>query len=243
MKSLGLTVAAVVLGLAAAANAATTTVSQTFSFTGNPTETKNSFVMTEGDLTLTLGAALYKTPGAVGSELATTDALRLTRSNLYGLYIVNTVNNGGDRYDNDHRIDGYNNEIVTFAFDRAVRITNVTFGHILKGSVFDLYIDDLYQGSQTAVPNLDLTTGEGSVFAIGASAHTTKEVCTYTYSFKRGKKQVQKYCYDTLDTYAGFKITSLTAEYDVTTVPLPAGGVLLLGGLGALAVLRRRKAA
>lgn len=37
----------------------------------------------------------------------------------------------------------------------------------------------------------------------------------------------------------GFDIDSV----QVTAVPLPAGGVLLLGGLGALAFLRRRKAA
>lgn len=238
MKALGLTVAAFVLGLAAAANAAT--VSQTFTFTGNGTSTANSFVMTEGDLTLTLSAALFETPGGIGSTLVKTGDLKLTRSNSYGLYVAAPN-------DNDHRIDGYYNEIVSFDFGTAVvRITNVTFGSILNGSVFDLYVDDLYEGSQTVESDLDLSTDEGSVFAIGASAHKTKQVCyyTYTYHYGRKKKQQHKHCSDTLDTYSGFKILSLTVEYDepVTTVPLPAGGVLLLGGMGALAVLRRRKA-
>lgn len=227
MKALGLTVAAFVLGLAAAANAAT--VSQTFTFTGNGTSTANSFVMTEGDLTLS--AALFETPGGIGSTLVKTGDLKLTRSNSYGLYVAAPN-------DNDHRIDGYYNEIVSFDFGTAaVRITNVTFGSILNGSVFDLYVDDLYEGSQTVESDLDLSTDEGSVFAIGASAHKTKQVCYYTYTYHYGKKKKQqhKHCSDTLDTYSGFKILSLTVEYDepVTTVPLPAGG--------ALAVLRRRK--
>lgn len=230
MKALGLTVAAFVLGLAAAANAAT----ETFTFTGNGTSTADSFVMTEGDLTLTLSAAFYNSPGDIGSTLVKTGDLNLTRSNSYGLYVAAPN-------DNDHRIDGYYNEIVSFDFGTAVvRITNVTFGSILNGSVFDLYVDDLYKGSQTVESDLDLSTDEGSVFAIGASAHKTKQVCYYTYTYHYGRK---KHCYDTLDTYSGFKILSLTVEYDepVTTVPLPAGGVLLLGGMGALALLRRRK--
>lgn len=239
MKVLGLTVAAFVLGLAAAANAAT--VSQTFTFTGNGTSTQNSFVMTEGDLTLTLGASFYNTPITEGDELNTTDPLKLTRSNGAGLYI-------DSKHDNDHRIDGFVNEIVTFAFNKAVRITNVTFGYILNDSVFDLFVDSLdddkdlsplYNGSQTVLPSFDTLTDTSSLFAIGASAHTEKWVC----SGGNKRRNIPPKCGYVLTSYSGFKITSLTVEYDepVTTVPLPAGGMLLLGGMGALAVLRRRK--
>ncbi len=35
---------------------------------------------------------------------------------------------------------------------------------------------------------------------------------------------------------------AVTVDYTPATVPLPAGGILLLGGLGGLALLRRRKA-
>jgi Ca2+-binding RTX toxin-like protein len=241
MKALGATVAAFVLGLAAAVNAAT--VSQTFTFTGNGTATQSSFEMTSGEVTLTLGAALYNTPGLVGTDLVTTNALKLTRSNGYGLYVVNTVNNGSSWSDNDHRIDGFYNEIVTFAFDKAVRITGVTFKEVLSGSVFDLYVNDLggtpdYKGSQLVDNSLDLPAGTGTLFGIGASQDGEKSVCV---KWKHDKcKAWKKY-----DVWSGFKITSLTVEYDepVTTVPLPAGGMLLLAGLGALAVLRKRKTA
>ncbi len=41
----------------------------------------------------------------------------------------------------------------------------------------------------------------------------------------------------------GFKVKSITVSYDTPEVPLPAAGFLLLGGLGGLAALKRRKKA
>ena len=39
----------------------------------------------------------------------------------------------------------------------------------------------------------------------------------------------------------GFVLGEFIIDYDMNAVPLPAGGFLLIGGLGALAAMRRRK--
>jgi hypothetical protein len=46
----------------------------------------------------------------------------------------------------------------------------------------------------------------------------------------------------TENTY-GYLLTTKVAVTTISAVPLPAGGLLLIGGLGALALLRRRRAA
>jgi len=40
-----------------------------------------------------------------------------------------------------------------------------------------------------------------------------------------------------------FKVAAIKVSYDIAAIPLPAGLPLLLGGLGLLAVLRKRKTA
>lgn len=43
--------------------------------------------------------------------------------------------------------------------------------------------------------------------------------------------------------HMGYKVQSITVSYDMSEIPLPAAGFLLLGGLGGLAALKRRKKA
>ena len=73
---------------------------------------------------------------------------------------------------------------------------------------------DLLDLNYGASGSYDTSLDAGSVFAIGAFWESS-----------------------------GFLISSITVSYnsDMSAVPLPASGLLLLGGLGGLTFIRRRK--
>jgi hypothetical protein len=233
-------IAAVGLVAAVSAAEAKTVV---FDFAAQGWQSGGALNYTVDDLTLEITANNYDTPETVGEPLDTNFGLPILRSAGYGLYVTYWG-------DNDHRIDGIINEVVSFAFNKVVTITNVTFGSVKDGSLFDLFVDGTYTRSAGVDgASFDET---GSTFGIGASFDEWVKVCktedkkqsSNDKHSKHDKKPKEK-C-DWVYDYSAFKITSLTVTYDdpppPSEVPLPAAGFLLLGAMGGLAALRRRKA-
>lgn len=199
------------LCISGAAQATTTT----FDFTTGGYERGYDLSFSQDGFDLNVSAAFYNTPGSVGETVTQGSSLRVTKQNTYGLYVY------AYRYD-DHRVDGYYNELVKFDFNgKTVTIDEITFGSVANPSVYDLYGTDddglKYAGSNPVV-SPDALGVETSFFAVGAS-----------------------------DNYSAFKITSLTVSDlivdEVSPVPLPAGGLLLLSALGGFGFWRRKKAA
>lgn len=114
-----------------------------------------------------------------------------------------------------HTVDGANgDDYLKFSLGQDVNITSISFSDYGNNS-FNIYGNGSLQ--TLGYSNGGSWAGDvvaGSTFFIGASQWSS-----------------------------GFKIKSLTVSYGVNEVPLPAAGFLLLGGLGGLAAMKRRKKA
>jgi len=142
-------------------------------------------------------------------------------TNSYGLISKNWKSE-------NHTIDsyGYGNEAMIFTFAPAVRITNVLISWAYGTGAYDVFVDNVFAGN-TQLNGVQVPTAIGNVFAIGARGI---EVCE--------KKKNKTKC-RTKDT--GIKISSISVE--MTPVPVPASALLLVGALGGLGLMRRRKMA
>jgi hypothetical protein len=155
-------------------------------------------------------------------------------NNSWGLVSHNPSSEPSDNgKSGEHSIDSrYDDEAMIFDFGKEVTLTSLHFGwakyasiggHFHDGGMFNLFVDGALQGSYwvTAALPENIT---GTVFAIGATA------------FKFSNSNTTRHSY--------LKLKKMHVTYDAPEViPLPAAGWLLLGGLGGLAAMKRRRRA
>ncbi|WP_243641955.1 VPLPA-CTERM sorting domain-containing protein [Rhodovulum steppense] len=126
----------------------------------------------------------------------------------------------------EHFVDGTGkNEVVKFLFDKMVTLVSVTFSYVDQSDKF----------------SFGLLTDSGYTHI--SDGQTIGNWFYETYTFQQTWTS-DLFGIGAINDKTQFKIKSITVAYDTPeVVPLPAAGWLLLGGLGGLAALKRRRKA
>ncbi len=120
-------------------------------------------------------------------------------------------------WDDTGTLDGLFDEWLTFAFKKAVRLVSVTFSHVDTSDDWDIYVGHTKVANESTQNPFYFGNVIASSFKVLADGHK----CGWFYC----------------KSDDNFVIKSFT----VAPVPLPATGLLLIGGLAGLGFMRRRK--
>lgn len=214
------------LTLAGAVSAQAATVS--FDLTeGNGTESGDSLVFDSLGLSLTTTAYFLNDDGSFGAQFDLTQTAD-------GLGVDSGQNRDVDAADSQGL-----DEVIGLSFSQDVSITELTFSFVdgsdfafgvLDGSSVEYYAPSITVDA-SGVYSFD-TPAEADLFGVGSDGRNRWGVSN---DWDKG----------------GFFLTSVTVEADLplqqlrsaspAPIPLPAGGVLLLTGLGGLAAMRRKR--
>jgi hypothetical protein len=137
----------------------------------------------------------------------------------------------GACFGSDHQVDSNGRkDIVNLAFSQAVSITQIAFSYVDQNDTFDFYLSGNKLAQLGVSPLVSVNSALGNLFGIGAGV-SSQQVC----SLFKGRNFCQ-----TKWNFSAFKLTSITVDAPAA-VPVPAAGLMLLGGVGALAMFRRKR--
>jgi hypothetical protein len=201
----------------AAASAAPITFS--YDFTG-PNVTADSLSFSQSGVGLTVSGYRYTAPETINANV------QINRG-TNGLGVCGTLLVGASGGCSSPLLDGgsasnVDNELLKFSFSAGVSLESIRFFNNDTNDVFDFFLGEPL-GLQFAF--LTPTNGQrvytfadpipaGLVFGVGVRGNSDQ-----------------------------VRIEGLTVRYDAAVVPLPAGGLLLIGAFATLAALRRRRGA
>ncbi len=208
-----LTNGALALGLGMALSTVTAgAASVTFDFTAEKMKRAKILDFTQGDIGLMV-SAIKTNPKDV-----TSSSKVLAKD--FGLGVKSGKN------DNSAKIDSKGaEETVVFNFDTDVTIESITFRKFKKRDDFGF-----------ATSGLETLTGDVVETYTFTDDHTSNRFDVSALDSFLEKKDKFKH-----SSFAIASITVRSADAVPAVVPLPAGGMLLLGALGALGFARRRK--
>jgi hypothetical protein len=188
-----------------------------------------STVSTTFDFTGLTGRGQTFTASSGGVDLVVDGARYTGAGAILGNAAVTWTAAGGlgaktGRTDDNARLDGNGpNEILQFLFSKIVTIEQVTFAAIARNSVSDTFVGGTRTATGQAVAasvDYSLASLVTDWFGIGARADD-----------------------------AAFRISSITVSWEEpdaqgpSAVPVPAGGLMLVSGLGAIGLIRRKRKA
>ncbi len=136
-----------------------------------------------------------------------------------GVFVFNVDNN-------PVHIDGRGlNDGLLFSFDAPVSVLSASFGAVDANDEFNLYAD---------------FSGDGRGLVRRAS---NRDIPSSTTAFFNNLTNVEEVAIAAFDNNDNFLVRALTVEFPVSTVPIPASGLLFLSAIAGGALLRRRRAA
>jgi len=217
------TVAASLAIAAFAPQAFAATVSATVNFTSDASGTSGLTGLYE---TTFATSATYTNANGVTSAATVT-------SSAIGLGIRSPGDETREQAEGLEEIDGFplgTTETLTVSFSDLVFLRNIVFSNVDPDDDFEFAVNGNTIFSPVPAGLFSTTFGDRVFQVLGEVRSFTIRVSGDAATDGSGDD--------------GFGIRSVTIEpSEVSAVPLPAGGLLLLGGLGGLMVLRRRKAA
>ncbi|MEX0351541.1 MAG: VPLPA-CTERM sorting domain-containing protein [Paracoccaceae bacterium] len=124
-------------------------------------------------------------------------------------------------FDDTRDLDGFFDEWLTFGFEKAVRLVSVTMGHVDRNDDWDVYVGTTKIANESSQNPFYFGNVIAKSFSILADGHKCRDGyrrCRSTDNF----------------VIKGFEVA-------LAPVPLPATGLLLIGGLAGFGLMRRRR--